>query len=131
MLERHRLVLRQMPFHQRNAARSPKGATSLGTIRRRLRSAASASSAEGHTVPSQEPLRTTIAQLRKIFTELLPMMFFGRPLPQKSSGHLYPLVIGLVVRRLGHLGLRQRLGLVDGALPLLSFLLGLLAFGER
>ena len=59
------------------------------------------------------------------------MMFFGRPLPQKSSGLLYPLVIVHVVCRLGHRGLLQRLGLVDGALPLAYFLLGLLAFGER
>ena len=58
------------------------------------------------------------------------MMLFGRPLPQKSDGLLYPLVIVLVVRRLGHLGLLQLRGLLDGALPLLYFLLGLLAFGE-
>ena len=43
-------VLRQVPFHQRSAARSPRSASSLGTIRRRLRSAASGSGAEGHTV---------------------------------------------------------------------------------
>ena len=59
------------------------------------------------------------------------MVLFGWPLPQKSAGLLYPLVIVLVVRRLGHLGLLQLRGLLDGALPLLYFLLGLLAFGER
>ena len=46
-------------------------------------------------------------------------MLFGRPLPPKSDGLLYPLVIVLVVRRLGHLGLLQLRGLLDGALPLL------------
>ena len=71
-----------------------------------------------------------MSRCRQKSTELLPMMLFGRPLPQKLDGLLYPLVI-LVVRRLGHLGLLQRLGLVDGALPLAYFLLGLLAFGER
>ena len=59
------------------------------------------------------------------------MVLFGRPLPQKSDGLLYPLVIVLVVRRLGHLGLLQLRGFLDGALPLLYFLLGILAFGER
>ena len=72
-----------------------------------------------------------ISRCRNILTELLPMMLFGRPLPQKSDGLLYPLVIVLLVRRLGHLGLIQLRGLLDGALPLLYFLLGLLAFGER
>ena len=72
-----------------------------------------------------------ISRCRNILTELLPMMLFGRPLPQKSDGLLYPLVIVLLVRRLGHLGLLQLPGLLDGALPLLYFLLVLLAFGER
>ena len=71
-----------------------------------------------------------MSRCRQKSTELLPMMLFGRPLPQKLDGLLYPLVI-LVVRRLGHLGLLQLRGLLDGALPLLYFLLGLLAFGER
>ena len=71
-----------------------------------------------------------MARCRQKSTELLPMMLFGRPLPQKLDGLLYPLVI-LVVRRLGHLGLLQLPTLLDGALLLLYFLLGLLAFGER
>ena len=45
-----RSVLRQVPFHQRSAARSLRSASSLGTIRRRLRSAASGNGAEGHIV---------------------------------------------------------------------------------
>ena len=71
-----------------------------------------------------------MSRCRQKSTELLPMMLFGRPLPQKLDGLLYPLVI-LVVRRLGHLGLLQLPTLLDGALLLLYFLLGLLAFGER
>ena len=71
-----------------------------------------------------------ISRCRNILTELLPMMLFGRPLPQKLDGLLYPLVI-LVVRRLGHLGLLQLPTLLDGALLLLPARLGLLAFGER
>ena len=71
-----------------------------------------------------------MSRCRQKSTELLPMMLFGRRLAQKLDGLLYPLVI-LVVRRLGHLGLLQLPTLLDGALLLLYFLLGLLAFGER
>ena len=71
-----------------------------------------------------------MSRCRQKSTELLPMMLFGRPLPQKLDGLLYPLVI-LVVRRLGHLGLLQLPTLLDGALLLLPARLGLLAFGER
>ena len=71
-----------------------------------------------------------MSRCRQKSTELLPMMLFGRPLPQKLDGLLYPLVI-LVVRRLGHLGLLQLPTLLDGALLLLPSRLGLLAFGER
>ena len=59
------------------------------------------------------------------------MVLFGGALLQKYNGLLHPLVIVLVVRRIGHLGLLELRGLLDGALPLLYFLLAPLAFGER